>query len=88
MILREFPSYQSIRGEFYVYSVRDGVYVARNFGASFIFCRGLRVWVLTVQRSVNCTCGERDGNIVGTHTRRSTHAPKYSCVMLFCLCVS
>jgi len=37
MILREFPSYQSIRGEFSVYSVRDGVYVARNCCASFVF---------------------------------------------------
>jgi len=61
MILREFPSYQNIRGEFSVYSVRDDVYVVRNFCASFIFCKVLRVCVLTLQRTVSCACGERDG---------------------------
>jgi len=37
MILREFPYYQNIRGEFSVYSVRDGVYVARNFAHHSFF---------------------------------------------------
>ena len=61
MILREFLSYQNIRGGFSVSSVRDGVYAPRNFCASFIFCWLLWVCVLTLQRTVSCACGERDG---------------------------
>ena len=34
-ILREFPSYQNIGGEFSVYSVRDSVYVVRFAHHSF-----------------------------------------------------
>jgi len=47
VILREFPSYQSIRKEF--------LFVAPVASAT--------------------------GTIVGTHTRRSTHAPTYICMM-------
>jgi len=61
MILREFLSYQNIMGEFSVYSVRNSVYVLRKFCASFIFFKVPRVCVLTLQRTVSCACGERDG---------------------------
>ena len=93
MILREFPSYQNIRGEFPVYSVRNGVYVAQFVCTSFIFCRGLRgvlqVCVLTLQRTMSCACGERDGyHDRFAYTWEYRHTKVQLCeVILFCVCL-
>jgi len=63
------------------YSVRDGVYVARNFAHQSFFveacgCVRLQCRDPCVAPKVSAT-----GTVVNAHTRRSTYAPKHSCVM-------
>jgi len=61
MILREFLSYQSIRGEFLLLRTRLCVCCVNFVRIIRFFFRVLRVYVLTLLRTVSCACGEHDG---------------------------
>jgi len=61
MILREFLSYQSIRGEFMFTPYVTVCMLGEILAHYSFFCRVLRVCVLTLLQTVSCACGEHDG---------------------------